>query len=127
MPKKHKNDQLTTISKKLRTQSTKEERKIWYDFLKLLPYTFNRQKVFDNYIVDFYCAEFKLVIEIDGAQHFETDGRKADIIRDKYFSDLGITVVRYSNLDINRNFNGVCLDILSKMNLKESEVKFRQR
>ena len=91
---------------------TKEERHLWYDFLKSLPVTVNRQKVIGNYIADFYCASAKLIIEIDGSQHFEEKGKKTDTIRDKYFDKLGIKVKRYSNHDINNNFDGVCEDIL---------------
>ena len=91
---------------------TKEERHLWYDFLKDQPVTFHRQKVIGNYIVDFYCATAKIVIELDGSQHYEDKGKKADIRRDLYLNNLGLTVLRYSNYDINRNFDGVCADIL---------------
>ena len=90
---------------------TKEERHLWYDFLRPLPVTVNRQKVIDNYIVDFYCAKSKIVIELDGSQHFSEKGRDKDIERDTYLKSLGITVLRYSNNDINTNFEGVCMDI----------------
>lgn len=91
---------------------TKEERHLWYDFLKTLPITVNRQKVIGNYIVDFYIASSKLVIELDGSQHYEDKYKEADIIRDKYLNNLSITVLRYSNYDVNNNFEGVCRDIL---------------
>ena len=91
---------------------TKEERHLWYDFLKGLPITFNRQKVIGPYIVDFYCAQFKIVVELDGSQHYEDEGKAKDIERDEYFRCNGIKVLRYSNLDVNRNFEGVCEDIL---------------
>ena len=110
--KTHKNFKLKYNSQQLRKNQTKEEKKLWYGFLKGLPLTVNRQKVFDNYIVDFYCASAKLVIEIDGSQHFERIGHLKDKERDKYFNDNGITVLRYSNYDINYNFEGVCQDIL---------------
>ncbi len=97
---RHKNKELTENSKHLRKNMTSEERKLWYKFLKHLPVTVNRQKVFDFYIVDFYCAKYKLVIEIDGSQHFEENGIKKDQKRDEYFKRLGITVIRYSNYDI---------------------------
>ena len=106
------NPKLTPFAQKLRREMTKEERHLWYDFLKDLPVTFNRQKVFGNYIADFYCASFKLVIELDGSQHYEDKGIQSDEKRDAYFSSLGIRVLRYSNEDIKRNFNGVCEDIL---------------
>ena len=69
------NPNLTEYSKKLRREMTKEERHLWYDFLKPLPFTFHRQKVIGSYIVDFYCAKAKLVIELDGSQHYEDAGR----------------------------------------------------
>ena len=96
---------------------TKEERRLWYDFLKLLPVTVNRQKVIGRYIVDFYCACSKLVIELDGAQHYEEDGAASDRERDEALKRLGITVVRYSNADVNRNFEGVCADLLKRLGL----------
>jgi len=106
------NPKLTRNSKNLRKNMTKEERHLWYDFLKLLPQTINRQKVIGNYIVDFYCASAKLVIELDGSQHYEKDGKNSDAQRDEYLNKLGITVLRYSNYDVNQNFRSVCEDIL---------------
>ena len=91
---------------------TKEERHLWYDFLKSLPQTFHRQKVIGNYIVDFYCASAKLVIELDGSQHYEESDKNADLARTAFLESLGLKVLRYSNSDINRNFPGVCEDIL---------------
>ncbi len=96
---------------------TKEERKLWYEFLKLLPITVNRQKVFENYIADFYIASAKIVIELDGSQHYENEQQiKTDVERDKYFEEFGITVLRYSNLDVLQNFEGVCVDISAHIN-----------
>lgn len=115
MNKKY-NPKLTGIAKFLRKNMTKEERRLWYDFLKTLDVTVNRQKVIGNYIVDFYIASAKIVIELDGSQHYEDSGMIADEQRDKFLSDLGIRVLRYSNLDINKNFQGVCQDILNKIN-----------
>lgn len=106
---------MTSLSQTLRRQMTKEERHLWYDFLKTLPQTVNRQKVIGQYIVDFYCAEAKLVIEIDGTQHYEAEGKKSDFERDSYLYSLGYTVVRYSNRDIHENFEGVCTDILNRI------------
>ena len=72
------NAKLTRNAQQLRKAMTKEERHLWYDFLKLLKATFNRQKVIGNYIADFYCAEHKLIIELDGSQHYFTEGQEAD-------------------------------------------------
>ena len=111
------NTKLRSNAQKLRREMTKEERRLWYDFLKRLPVTVNRQKVIGRYIVDFYCAAGRLAIELDGSQHFEDDGAAADRERDLALSGLGITVVRYSNDDVNRNFDGVCADILRRLGL----------
>ena len=105
------NPKLTGISKTLRKNMTKEERHLWYDFLKDLTVTVNRQKVIGNYIVDFYCATAKIVIELDGSQHFEEKGEAKDNVRDKFLSSLGINVLRYSNFEVQTDFNGVCEDI----------------
>ena len=109
----HRNSSLTPLSQSLRKNMTKEERHLWYDFLKSLPLTVHRQKTIGKYIVDFYCAKAQLVIELDGSQHYEGDGRTADIERDVYLQDLGITVLRYSNADVNLKFRNVCEDIWS--------------
>jgi very-short-patch-repair endonuclease len=87
---------------------TKEERHLWYDFLRKHPVRFTRQKIFGNYIVDFYSAEIKMVIELDGSQHFEEDGQKHDTRRDAYLEAYGVCVFRIPNNEINNNFNGVC-------------------
>ncbi|MBE6824396.1 MAG: endonuclease domain-containing protein [Ruminococcaceae bacterium] len=105
------NPKLTGLSKTLRKNMTKEERHLWYDFLKNLPVTVNRQKVVGDYIVDFYCSSAKVVIELDGSQHFDIKGEAKDIIRDEFLKGLGLTVLRYSNLEVKTNFNGVCEDI----------------
>ena len=90
---------------------TREESHIWYDFLKKLLFTVNRQKVIGNYIADFYIAECKIVIEIDGSQHYDGEKREYDSARDAYFASKGILVLRYKNRDINERFSAVCSDI----------------
>lgn len=112
---KTKNEALTPNAKILRKCMTKEERHLWYDFLKNLPLTVHRQKVIGPYIVDFYCAGASLVIELDGSQHYEAKGREVDARRDAYLKEQGLSVVRYSNLDIQRRFNAVCQDILKRL------------
>ena len=100
---------------------TRQERRLWYDFLRSLPVTVNRQKVIGMYIVDFYCADAELVIELDGSQHYEDTGITNDRIRDAYFKEQNLTVLRYSNLDVDRNFSGVCEDILKHIREKKLE------
>ena len=105
------NPNLTGYAQQLRKNMTKEERRLWYDFLKKLPVTVNRQKVIGRYIADFYCASARLVIEIDGSQHYEERGQASDQKRDAYFAEMGIQVLRYANNDVNRHFEIVCEDI----------------
>ena len=95
---------------------TKEERHLWYDFLKSLPLTVHRQKVIGSYIVDFYIASARLVIELDGSQHYADVAIQADRSRDADLQSLGLQVLRYANSDVNRNFPGVCQDILNHIN-----------
>ena len=88
---------------------------MWFDFLKALPQTVRRQKVFGSYIVDFYIASKKLAIELDGSQHYEDTGKDYDKRRDAYLKSLGLTVLRYANSDVDKNFGGVCEDILQHL------------
>ena len=110
------NSKLTDNAQSLRKNMTKEERHLWYDFLKTLSVTVNRQKIIGNYIVDFYIASSKIVIELDGSQHYEDKGIENDTKRDAFLNSLGIKVLRYSNLDINQRFESVCEDILKHIN-----------
>ena len=87
------------------------ERKLWYDFLCRYPVRFQRQKPIDNYIVDFYCAKAKLVIELDGAEHKVLSRAQNDIVRSSDLEKMGLTVIRINNTDINRNFHKVCNQI----------------
>ena len=109
------NPHLTTYSRKLRKEMTKEERHLWYDFLKLLDIPFHRQKTIGQYIVDFYCDRAKLIIELDGSQHFEATGIAQDQQRDLTLSDSGYSILKYANSDVNRNYHGVCEDILAHL------------
>lgn len=106
---------LKQLATNLRKAMTDEERKLWYNFLKNQKLHFRRQAVFGKYIVDFYCASKKLVIEIDGSQHYEDSGIERDSLRDDYLSSCGLTVLRYSNLDVNTRFKDVCEDIWNNL------------
>ena len=117
MPKNYKsNPDLINNSHELRKNMTPEERHLWYDFLNSYEISFRRQVVIGNYIVDFYIATSKIVIELDGSQHYDDSGIENDAIRDKFLNNLGIKVLRYSNLDINQRFESVCEDILNEIN-----------
>ena len=107
MERKH-NKKLTVNARELRTNMTREERHLWYDFLKNYPVRFLRQKVIDNYIVDFYCHSARLIIELDGSQHFEEKEILRDTIRTQKIEKRNLTVIRIPNNQIFKNFDGVC-------------------
>ncbi len=109
------NSKLTGNSKFLRRNMTKEELHLWYDCLKKLPFTVNRQKVIGNYIADFYIASAKIVIELDGSGHYTYQGKVKDKKRDEFFAENGMLVLRYSNLDIHKNFKFICEDIYNNI------------
>ena len=102
-------------AQELRRNATKEERHLWYDFLKTRPYTVHRQKQFGSYIVDFYIAKASLVIELDGSQHYEPEEQEYDRTRTEYLASLGLFVMRFANTDIHENFEGVCEAIEQKV------------
>ena len=112
---KPRNKTITPFAKELRKTMTKEERHLWYDFLRDCTPRFRRQEIIGNYIADFYCHKAKLVIELDGSQHLTDRGVFYDTKRTSYFQSLGIAVLRYYNTDISSNFDGVCQHILNAL------------
>ena len=102
------NSNLLQHARRLRREMTKEERHLWYDFLRDYPIKIYKQKIVGNYILDFYCKKANLAIELDGSQHYDGAGREYDEKRTAYLQELGIHVFRISNLDVTRNFRGVC-------------------
>ena len=102
---------------------TPDEKHLWYDFLKRLPLTVNRQKMIGPYITDFYIHYAKIVIELDGVQHEARENKEKDEKRDEYFKSQGITVLRYSNTVVRDDFNFVCQDILNHLGLDYEVVK----
>ena len=122
MQYKH-NKQLVPLAKQLRKEMTKEERHLWYDFLRSYPVRFSRQKVLGKYIADFYSAEAKLVIELDGSQHYEVENAEKDTERTNFLEGYGLTVIRIPNNEISRNFEGVCeyIDSVVKQSLSQPD------
>ena len=120
MERKH-NKNIVPIAKALRKNMTKEEKHLWYDFLKGYSVPFLRQKVIDDYIADFYCHKAKLVIELDGSQHYTKDGFLKDKIRTEKIEKRDLTVLRIPNGEINHNFEGVCrfIDEFVKESLRQ--------
>ena len=107
MSLKYKGENIS-LAKQLRKNATPEEKHLWYDFLSKHEMRFQRQKVIDGFIADFYCHKAKLVIEIDGAQHYTEDGKQKDLFRTEILEGYGLKVIRFTNGQINDNFYGVC-------------------
>lgn len=95
-------------STELRTNATKQENRLWYDFLKRYNLHFYRQRIIGDFIVDFYCPKAKLVIEVDGSQHFEDDAVEYDKVRTEFLNALDLKVIRFTNKEVDENFDGVC-------------------
>lgn len=98
-------------AKALRRDMTPQERKLWYLFLRTYPVKIYKQRIIGPFIADFYCASAKLVIEIDGSQHYDDSGIAYDAERTAYLEAFGLKVIRYSNREINREFPAVCQQI----------------
>ena len=112
------------LAKALRKKMTPWERKLWYDFLRNYPVRFQRQKAIGNYIVDFYCAQARLVIELDGGGHYTAEQVKKDELRTIELEAMNLKVLRICNLDVQRNFSGVCEHIdLTVKNLSLSQLR----
>ena len=117
------NKNLVSNARALRRNMTPEEKQLWYAFLKRLPLNVRRQHNIENYIVDFYIAEKKIVIEVDGIQHTSHEHKAEDEKRDADLLSWNITVLRYGNDDIRNNFNAVADDILKKLNRTFADLK----
>lgn len=102
------NSALKQRSRELRRNMTRQERRLWYDFLRNHPVKFYRQRSIGRYIVDFYCSRARMVVEVDGGQHYTADGMEYDAERDAALQSLGLRVIRVCNADVDRNFSGVC-------------------
>lgn len=105
------NKNTKNVSRALRKNMTVQEKHLWYDFLKDYHIKFYRQRPVNDFIIDFYSSKAKLAIEIDGSQHYEDKNKLKDENRTKTLNDYGIDVIRFSNYDINTNFEGVCMEI----------------
>ena len=115
------NKQLVPYAKQLRKEMTPEERHLWYDFLRTYPVRFSRQKVLGRYIADFYSAEARLILELDGSQHYEEDAANADAERTAFLEGYGLTILRIPNNEVRKNFRGVCeyIDTAVKQSLSQ--------
>ena len=103
-----KNNKLLNIARILRRNMTRQEKHLWYDFLRHYPVKIYKQRIIDDFIADFYCHSARLVIELDGSQHFTKKGKTHDELRTEILERYGLYVLRVSNKDIDDNFEGVC-------------------
>ena len=120
MLRKH-NHQLVSAAKSLRKNMTKEERHLWYDYLRTYSVRFTRQKILGKYIADFYSAEAHLVIELDGGGHYTEEQMQYDAERTKFLEGYGLKVIRIPNNEVTSNFRGVCeyLDLVIEQSLSQ--------
>jgi very-short-patch-repair endonuclease len=102
------NKKMTPRAAELRKEATPQENKLWYRFLNKYPVRFKRQKPIDNFIVDFYCDTAKLIIELDGSQHYTEEGLQYDEARSRILEHYDLCVLRISNADVDKSFEGVC-------------------
>ena len=116
MRRKPYNSTLSPRARELRKNATKQEDRLWYDFLREFRPRFTRQRIVGSYILDFYCGKTKLAVELDGPQHFKSEAIEYDKIRTQFLESLNIHVIRFTNVDIDRNFERVCNDIAKKVN-----------
>ena len=103
-----KNNGLLNVARILRRNMTRQEKRLWYDFLRYYPAKIYKQRIIDNFIVDFYCHSARLAIELDGSQHYTNQGKAHDAERTKILEKHKIYVLRFSNKDVDENFDGVC-------------------
>ena len=120
MQRKHNKD-IVPAARMLRKNMTKEEKHLWYDFLRPIPSVFLVRRFSEGYIADFYCAEAKLVIELDGSGHYTEEGKRYDEERTAFLEEYGLTVIRIPNTEIHKNFQGICeyIDHLVEQSLSQ--------
>ena len=116
------NEKNITLARNLRKNATPQENHLWYDFLSKYEVRFQRQKAIDNFIADFYCHKAKLIIEIDGSQHYEEENKHNDEIRTEILEGYDLKVIRFTNRQIDTNFRGICeyIDAIVQESIKDS-------
>ena len=121
------NIQLTERAQKLRKHATEQENHLWYAFLRDYPVQFRRQVTMNRFIVDFYCAKAKLILEVDGSQHYTEDGEAYDSERTARLESFGYIVLRITNDDVNQRFRNVCemidKEVKERINLLQKETR----
>lgn len=116
------NSRLDKYAKNLRKNMTDEEKTLWYNYLNKIYPRFHRQKIIGNYIVDFYCPKLRIVIEIDGVQHYQPEHYEKDFVRDEFITGKDITVLRFDNLEVKKDYYTVLYRIASHCELKAKQM-----
>ena len=116
MPDRLYNTTLKSRARELRNNATKQVNRLWYEYLRDFRPRFTRQRVMGNYILDFYCGTAKLAVELDGSQHYEQEAMEYDKTRTRFLESLGIKVMRFTNIDVDKSFEGVCITIANQVN-----------
>ena len=109
------------LARNLRKNATPQENQLWYAYLSKYPVRFQRQKAIGDFIADFYCHRAKLVVEIDGSQHYTEAGETQDIFRTARLEEFNLRVIRFTNHQVDTNFRGVCeyIDFIVQTALEE--------
>ena len=117
------NENNIPLAKRLRKNATPQENRLWYDFLSKYEVRFQRQKAIDNFIADFYCHKARIIIEVDGEQHHTEKGMKKDEFRTEILEGYNLSVIRFTNHQINTNFDGVCkyIDFVVKSTISDKQ------
>ena len=118
-----KNHKMLPVARELRRKMTPQEKKLWYDFLRKYPVKFYKQRIIESFIVDFYCADARLVIELDGSQHYTEQGKAYDEQRTAILEQYGVQVLRFTNLDVDRHLDAVCAQIDSTIERRVAELR----
>lgn len=118
-----KNDAMLARARELRKEMTKQERHLWFDFLRNFRVKIYKQRIIESYIVDFYCPAAKLIIEVDGAQHYSEEGREYDKQRTECFEKYGLKVIRFTNREIDREFEGAALMIANEIDKRIKQLQ----
>ena len=117
------NHNLIPLAKSLRKHATPQENHLWFDFLRSFPVRFQRQKAIGPYIADFYCEKAKLVVELDGIQHYAPDQMQHDALRTTVLEERHIQVLRFTNRDVDTHFPGVCQVIQETVSARIDQQK----
>lgn len=118
-----KNNKMLPVARRLRCEMTPQEKTLWYQFLRSYPVKIYKQRIIESFVVDFYCAEARLVIELDGSQHYTEQGKAYDEERSSIMEGYGVEVLRFTNLEVDREFDAVCERIDARIKQRTAELR----